>query len=137
MRLGFISIVDEQRIGAKRLQLCMPGKYRTSSDKKTLHQTTIERLSLCRAKVVYPESREAVLFAAIKQNDVPNTSHGDWHFKWLLEQYLGCADDSLESGAPEDVIRNFESVLGVSLRRRERQWLKSILTSCPRQLNVS
>jgi len=130
LKTGYISIVDERSSGARTIQLCMPGTYRTKKHKSTLHQQSWGRLK--HAKVKYDGSLSKPIKAlqfALDNELIPNTIYGEYHLRWLVELYVGCGGEALDKGLPGEVVADFEHCLSISLSDEDRESLRKIIAA--------
>ncbi len=134
LELGFVSIVEEYKNGAKKIQLCAPGYFRSNKEKydyranpvtaierdKELHSTNRAKSSDKRYVALESAPNEGldkphvVLGEWLDKIDVPHSIYSECSLRFLLEQFVNM-DVLGVLGSPGEFVKSFEETMKIRL----------------------
>ncbi|MBT43237.1 MAG: hypothetical protein CMF12_12000 [Idiomarina sp.] len=134
LELGFVSIVEEYKNGAKKIQLCAPGYFRSNKEKydyranpvkaierdKELHSTNRTKspekryIALESAPNEGLDKPHVVLGEWLDKIDVPHNIYSECSLRFLLDQFVNM-DVLGVLGSPGEFVKSFEETMKIRL----------------------
>lgn len=134
LELGFVSIVEEYQNGAKKIQLCAPGYFRSNKEKydyrtnpvkaierdKELHSTNIAKSPDKRYVALESAPNEClnnphiVLTEWLNKMDVPHSIYGECSLRFLLELFVNMDVPGVLL-SPGEFVKSFEETMEIRL----------------------